>query len=106
MYVIRYILILTLSRVISTETRSLEESLTLLLAQVMDIVTTATNRVYLAADVLNNALEFLYSLLHLLPTAGLTECPTGHYNTYIWHNVYTCNTMSFVICTLQEACTQ
>ena len=70
----------SLCRVISTENRSLEESLTLLLAQVMDIIATATNRAYLAADAVNNALEFLFSLLHLLPAApGLTECHTGIY---------------------------
>ncbi|XP_064403446.1 probable methyltransferase TARBP1 isoform X4 [Halichondria panicea] len=57
------------SRALSTESRSLGDSLTLLMAPVMDIIATATARAYLAADVVSNALEFLSSLVHLLPSS-------------------------------------
>lgn len=56
-------------RALSTESRSLGDSLTLLMAPVMDIIATATARAYLAADVVSNALEFLSSLVHLLPSS-------------------------------------
>lgn len=56
-----------LYRTVSTESRNLGDSLTMLMATVMDTIATATSRAYLAADIVNNAVEFFSSLLQLLP---------------------------------------
>ena len=43
------------------------------MAPVMDIIATATARAYLAANVVSNAIEFLSSLLDLLPSSPRSD---------------------------------
>ena len=51
------------SGLLPTSERSLEESLTRLLAPVMDLITTAQNRAYLSQDTVHSALHLLLSLI-------------------------------------------
>lgn len=51
------------SKLLSTTGQTLEESLSQLLAPIMDTITTAQNRVYLSQDIVNNALSLLLSLV-------------------------------------------
>ena len=53
-------------RILSSQSRSLDEALSCLLAPVMDMITTASIRVYLAQDYLQNALQLLLSILQMV----------------------------------------
>ena len=69
----------TTHSVLSSDVRTLEDSLALLLAPVVDTITTARNRLYLACNLVRDAVDLLVSILGLflggkeLTSAGLWE---------------------------------